>query len=80
MSLAFEITSDDIVNVVNEHFNVYLHEEDAENVIDDFIDLDAVEKAALYGLSVEDQTEMAYDEIHFQLCHSQAFSDLLKDY
>lgn len=64
MSNAWETTSDDIANVLDRN---RAFDYDAEEICDFVIDHDAVEKAALYGNDIEEQTEFAYQEIERQL-------------
>lgn len=65
MSNAFEINFDDVMMVLRKH-NIEEHYDDIE-VIFEQLDYDAVEKAALYFLEMENQTTSAYDEIENQL-------------
>ena len=62
MSLAFEITEEDIQNVLTRN-----KAEGNPNAILDLLDMAAIEKAALYGDDIDDQTEYAYQEIEKQL-------------
>lgn len=64
MSLAFEITEEDIENVF---CNNCIHTTRDLKEILKLLDLKAVEKAALYGNDLETQTNYAYDEIGRQL-------------
>jgi hypothetical protein len=57
---AFEVTPEDVQQVMN------CSEEEAEKLFDR-LDLYAVEKAALYGNDIEEQTQYAYTEIKQQL-------------
>lgn len=65
MSLAFEITPDDIQNIAAEH-DTQLTYEQACAVMDE-IDLDIAENAALSYDSIEDQTSAAYSCIEHQM-------------
>ncbi len=67
---AFQISEDDIANVLLSHSYVPNVGETIESVCASLmhcIDIQAVEKAALYGDSLEEQTSYAYDEITEQL-------------
>jgi len=62
---AFEVTPEDVQQVMN------CSEEEAEHYID-VLDMGAVEKAALYGDDIDEQTNYAYDEIRRQLAEMEA--------
>lgn len=62
MSLAFEITEEDIKNVLSRNKSG-----GDPQLILPYLDMGAVEKAALYGDDIDDQTEYAYQEIERQL-------------
>lgn len=69
MSLAFEITSDD-VSIVLDRLDPAVRArlpEDPQDVLDDIVDEDAVESAALHGDGMDEQTNYALDEIQAQL-------------
>ena len=61
----FNVTYYDIQQVMN------CSEEEAEHYID-VLDMEAVEKAALYGDDIDEQTNYAYDEIRRQLAEMEA--------
>ena len=66
MSLAWETTVDDILNV----FRKMGHEgteEQARQILDNVIDFDRVEQAALCGDEMDDQVEYAYADIEEQI-------------
>jgi len=65
MSRAFEITAEDVQNALRDY--VTLTESQAEKLFDFALDCDAVEKAALYGDEMEEQTAFAYEEIREQI-------------
>lgn len=69
MSLAFEITSDD-VSIVLDRLDPAVRArlpEDPQDILDDIVDEDAVESAALHGDGMDEQTNYALDEIQAQL-------------
>lgn len=67
MTTAFEITSEDIQNVLSTCFDVNVSDEMAESVFDNYIEPNDVEAAALYGNEMEEQTNLAYKEIESQM-------------
>lgn len=69
MSLAFEITSDD-VSIVLDRLDPATKArlpEDPQDILDDIVDESAVESAALHGDGMDEQTNYALDEIQAQL-------------
>lgn len=67
---AFQISEDDIANVLSSHSYRPKDGETIESICAYLmlcIDAPAVENAALYGDSLEEQTSYAYDEITEQL-------------
>ena len=71
MNTAFQITSEDVANVLasnprTHEFSTQPVEELGEQLLG-FLDLDDVEAAALYGDSLDEQTDHAHDEITRQL-------------
>jgi hypothetical protein len=67
MSLAFQITTDDIQTVFAKHFGEHISDEIAEEIFDNYVHLDDVERAALRGSDMDEQTQFAHDEIKEQL-------------
>ena len=70
MSNAWETTIDDIANVLERNgvdIDYDMEEWKLEEICDFQIDHIAVEKAALHGLDLEEQTKYAYREIENQL-------------
>jgi hypothetical protein len=65
MSLAFEITTEDVQNVLNAHGIPSTYEQAEEKL--NALDTDAIEKAALYGDDLDLQTEYALQEVEKQL-------------
>ena len=65
MSNAFEITNDDVENVLSRN-NVKSNTILVKSIFD-ILDHGLIEKAALYGDDIEEQTEYAYKEIESQL-------------
>lgn len=65
MSNAWQTTDEDIMNVMARH-GVELDEEEIEFILSR-LDHDAIERAALFGDEIEDQTGYAYDEIDKQI-------------
>lgn len=69
MSLAFEITSDD-VEIVLDRLDPVIRArlpQDPQDILDDIVDENAVESAALHGDGMDEQTNYALDEIQAQL-------------
>ena len=71
-SLAFEVTTQDVVNVLrsNRCSTITTNGKSTETfAVEAFDDLDfySIERAALFGISLEEQTNYAYDEIARQL-------------
>jgi hypothetical protein len=65
MSLAWETTIEDLENVLR---RLGMPQQPAVvKTLYDQLDFAAIEKAALYGDSMEEQTEFAYKEIEHQL-------------
>lgn len=69
MSLAFEITSDDVAIVLDRLDPAVRARlpQDPQDILDDIVDEDAVESAALHGVEMDEQTNYALDEIQAQL-------------
>jgi hypothetical protein len=65
MSTAFEITVDDVLNVVHKMGKKI--DGDKADAIFDNLDQFKVEEAALYGNDMEEQTNYAYKEIERQI-------------
>jgi len=65
MSMAWETTLEDVENVLR-RMGRKLRPESVRVLYED-LDQATIEKAALYGDSMEKQTEYAYDEIERQL-------------
>lgn len=65
MSMAFEITQEDVENVLQQH-GVAFTEQEAQELFDE-LDHGSVEQAALYGNDMDEQTNYAYVEIWNQL-------------
>lgn len=64
MSQAFEVTPDDVKNVFDSHYQTIGYDE-AERIFNEHIQpqADRIEKAALYGNDMAEQTRYAYDTI-----------------
>jgi len=64
MSYAFQVTADDVELVMNAH-SQGVSAEEAEEIFDQHIapQAERIEKAALYGNEMEEQTEYAHKEI-----------------
>jgi len=69
MGLAFEVTHEDIANVLNDKHKRHATESEIQDAYDS-LDMDKVEKAALYGDELDIQTQYAYEEIRKQLSES----------
>jgi hypothetical protein len=67
MSQAFEITTDDVQTVFAKFFGEHISDDAAEEIFDNYIHLDDVERSALRGSDIDEQTQFAHDEIKEQL-------------
>ena len=67
MTTAFEISSQDIQNVLSTRFDENVSDEMAESIFDNYIEPDDVESAALHGNEMDEQTALAYKEIESQI-------------
>lgn len=65
--MAFEISDEDVLNVVERVFKIRISFELAEKIKEEFLDLRKVSKMAFYGQVLEQQEIYAYDEIHKQI-------------
>jgi uncharacterized protein (DUF433 family) len=65
MSLAFEVTLEDVQNVLMDSVEKY-SEEEMEDMFDS-LDFHSIEEAALSYLEFDEQVESAYSEIKSQL-------------
>ena len=65
MSYAFEVTVDDVINVFIRNQRP-VSDSVAMDILDDLV-LELVEEAALQGEDLDEQTELAYQEIERQL-------------
>ena len=63
MNNAFEITADDVATVLLRHGMVNSYDEPLIEEMFDALDVDRVERAALWYTDMEDQTASALDEI-----------------
>jgi hypothetical protein len=63
MNTAFEITPNDVAAVLRRHGKVKSHDDPLIEQVFDGLDVDRVEKAALYYTDLDDQTASALDEI-----------------
>ena len=67
MSLAWEVSSEDIVNVMTDHgVQIELDDPRLENIISS-LDHNKIEQAALFGDDIDEQTEFANENIKEQL-------------
>ena len=77
MSNAWETTEEDVENVIHSRFKF-----DPESVkidyIHDRLDFDRIEQAALFGDDMEDQYELAANEIERQIIDNQWFPAPIK--
>ena len=65
--MAFEISNEDILNVVERVFKIKISFELADKIKNEFLDLRKVNKMAFYGQILEQQEIFAYDELHKQI-------------
>jgi len=67
LSMAFGITSEDVVTVYDSKYGITIDDEEAERLFD-LLDQDLVAvEACKGGTDMDDQIEAAYDEIERQL-------------
>lgn len=76
MGYAFEITTEDVLTVMQQ-LGIEGGEEKAEEFFNE-LDTGAVEKAALYGDDMDEQTEYAYKEIREQIAGMVVFPGHLR--
>jgi hypothetical protein len=69
MSNAWEITTDDVLNVAHE-MGMKLTTEETEKIYND-LDHFLIEEAALNGKDLEEQTDYAYEEIKRQITENK---------
>jgi len=67
VSLAFEITDEDVDWAINSHSSKAITMDDAAKIKEQ-LDNSLVEKAALYGNDIDQQTQYAHKEIYRQWC------------
>ena len=65
MSTAYEVMEEDVITVARAN-GLDIDDESSSDILDT-LDHVAIEKAALFGDSMEDQTAYAYEEIERQL-------------
>lgn len=65
MGMAFEITEDDVENVMSKHLK-NVSQKMVENAFEE-IDHGRVERSALYGNDMDEQTSFALQDIEHQL-------------
>ena len=65
--MAFEISDDDVLNVVEQVFNTKISFELADKIKNEFLDLRKVNKMAFYGKVLEQQEIFAYNELYTQI-------------
>ena len=66
MSLGWETTAEDVMNVARVRFGQAITEERAKEILDG-LDTNEIENEALRGGDMEQQTEYSYDEIARQI-------------
>lgn len=66
MSSAWEVTTDDLLIVLDRH-GVKKTEAELEQLLDDVIDADAIEDGVLYYTDMDDQVQSALSDIEDQL-------------
>jgi hypothetical protein len=67
MSIAFEVTLEDVQNEMETSFGENITDEMAEMILDNYIDCDDVVTAALNGNDLDEQTQFACAEIKLQI-------------
>jgi hypothetical protein len=66
MSNAWEVSEEDVRNVLHDIGMTNPSQETVDNVLSS-IDTDLIESCALYGDTIEDQVELAYKEMRRQI-------------
>lgn len=67
MSIKIEITEEDVQTVLSEKFDESASDETCENVLNNYIDVDDIEKSILVSDNAEDQTKSAHKAIADQI-------------
>ncbi len=67
MNIAFEISYDDISTVLSQRFDENTTDELCEEILNNYIDTDIIEKEALHGDDLDQQTNYAHDCIESQI-------------
>lgn len=65
--MAFEISNEDVLNVVERVFKIRISFELADKIKNEFLDLRKVNKMAFYGQVLEQQEIFAYNELYTQI-------------
>lgn len=66
MSNAWETTTDDVATVIDRN-GIFIDYDRLDEIVDFQLDHDAIEKIALEGKDMDEQVELAYNEIERQL-------------
>lgn len=64
--MAFEVTSDDVFIVLHKA-GIETTCAECESILGESLNVTQIEKAALYGADIDEQTHYAHQEIHAQL-------------
>lgn len=73
MTTAFETTTDDVFNVAKNHFGIDITFDEAEKILAG-LNVSSIEKAALNGDEMEQQTVYAFEAILEQMKEMPRFS------
>lgn len=67
MPLAFEVTAEDIQDVFSSRYDEFISDESAEEIRDNYIHVEDVERASQKGGSAEERKAFAFEEIQAQI-------------
>lgn len=67
--LAFEITKEDVKNLLESNFPDVESDDDTVNDLYDKLDFNAIEKSAMYETDFDKQTEAAFEEVTQQISY-----------
>lgn len=77
MQLGFEVTTDDVQNACHTHFNKDIDWETADDIME-LISVDTVSREALRGDTLDEQTEIATEQIREEISNSPEALDILQ--
>lgn len=65
--MAFEVSNKDILNVIERVFKIRISFELANKIKDEFLDLREANQKSSYGICIDHQEIIAYNELHEQI-------------